>query len=140
MEKRSPLFYVGLILLLMVAALSFGSGTLSVMKAIGNYKSTSYTQEILISSLAVFAFIVGYFVGIFPIPSSATTRAWLLATPTIATAAFLFRMLFIMGSLILIILHRDRPLNPIVWAGINYCYAGIIFALASNLFRRTIKI
>lgn len=141
MEKRSPLFYIGLFVLLILAIFSFSAGTLGIAGFIRSDKSISFLAEFGISFLSAITFIVGYFVWVFAFSGSkAFALSFLTKTSRLAAAVFFTWGILLIVLSILIIVKFFSPIRTLLQALQNYSFAGMVFAWASDRFRTATKI
>lgn len=130
MEKRSPLFYIGLLLQILFVLIGFGTGTLAINNFIVHSDSISLTTKYLVVFLGALAFIISYFVGAFAYPDPAKKFSFLIW--------FIWGVLMI-TIILVFILNLEQPIAQFLNAIQVYSFAGLILAHASNRLRTVIK-
>jgi hypothetical protein len=138
MEKRSPIFYVGLFLLLFFAILSFGMAAVDISVFI-RIEAVSFLTKMVVSTLCAVGFVVSYFVFtlVFPIgkpyPANAINRS---------CSGLVVLIVWVMLSAALTILSTSlhNSYSQLFKAAYDYNLAGMFFAQASNRIRAMKKI
>ncbi|MBI5934332.1 MAG: hypothetical protein HY867_11540 [Chloroflexi bacterium] len=130
MEKRSPFYYFGLFVLVVFTIISFSMGNLMVIDFVADPKVNHYIYGWL-PFLGTFTFIAGYFVRLFSAQNPKRHRLIFVCGIFLPLIA-----LFIAG-----IQTPDHFLiRLLLIAGVNYFYAGALFAWSSDRLRTVLKI
>jgi hypothetical protein len=132
MEKRSPLFYAGLFVVLFCAVLSFGIAALDISLFI-RIESVSFLTKMVVSTLCAVGFVVSYFVFTlaFPIgkPYPANAEA-INRSCSGAVVLIVWLMLFV--ALTILSISHNNSYSRLFKAAYDYNLAGMFFAQASN--------
>jgi hypothetical protein len=132
MEKRSPLYYIGQYLLILLVAFSLSAGTLAINNFITHNEKVSFFTELGVFFLGALAFVASYLVGAFVIPGP-TQKSWGLISVGIIWGVFL-----IVISL-MVVLKFMQPIYPFLSAIQNYSLSGLILAQTSTRLRSAVK-
>jgi hypothetical protein len=139
MEKRSPLFYVGLFVFVILAILSFSAGTLLTVFFIEGNSPTLFI-EIGLSNLGAVVFMVSYFVNTFAYPPPIIVSQNQIKTYCLGGAIFFIWSTLLLGLLILSILKSTLPIHGLLIAISNYGFSGMLLAWVSRRIKAMKKI